>query len=101
MATCTAFLPKTTTKTISASTTSASATWTDADKSGDCLRIFNSTAGVAFVRIGRGAQTATTADIPIAPNAAEVIGCNDNSDTVAVILSTGTGSVYATKGEGI
>lgn len=101
MATSTAFLPKTTTLTISASTTSADESWPTPGSDGDCLRVFNATDGIAFIAIGRGAQTATTANIPIAPNSVEVIGCSDGSDTVAVILSAGTGSVYVTKGEGI
>lgn len=100
-ATSTAFNAMSTTKTVSASTTSASATWADNDKAGDCLRVFNNTTAVAFLKYGIGAQTATTANIAIAPGAVEVIAVGDATDTVAVILSTGTGSVYLTKGSGL
>lgn len=100
-ATSTAYFVYTSTKTISGSTTSASATFTSADQGGDCLRIFNSTTAIAFVKYGKGAQTATSADLPIAPGAVEVIGISEGVDTVAVILSTGTGSVYVNKGTGL
>lgn len=100
-ATSTAFQPMTTTKTISASVTTASATWADNDMAGDCLRVFNSTTAIAFIHFGNGAQTATSADLPIAPGAVEVIQVGGYANTVAVILSTSTGSVYVTKGSGI
>lgn len=100
-ATNTPFQAMTTTKTVSASTTSASATWADNDKAGDCLRVFNNTTAVAFLKYGLGTQTATTANIAIAPGAVEVIMIGEAADTVAVILSTGTGSVYLTKGSGL
>lgn len=100
-ATSTAFQAMTPTLTISGSTTTASAAWGASQNAGDCLRVFNSTTAIAFIHYGNGAQTATTADIPIAPGAVEVIQVGGYADTVAVILSTGTGSVYVTKGSGL
>lgn len=100
-ATSTAFFVYTATNTISGSTTSASATWGAADQGGDCIRVFNSTTAIAYIKYGKGAQTATSADLPIAPGGVEVIGVSDGVDTVAVLLSTGTGSVYVTKGTGL
>lgn len=105
MATSTAFRHQSITLTIAASTVSASAAFTGADIIGDCLRIFNNTSAIAFVRTGNsrdGTITAVVAtDIPIAPNSVEVLGCNDSNDIIAVILSAGTGNVYVTKGQGI
>lgn len=93
--------PSGTTKTISASVTSASATWASNETAGDAIRIYNACSVVAFVRFGKGAQTATSADIPIAPGSVEIIGCTNAVDTVAVILPSSAGSVYVTKGSGI
>lgn len=105
MATSTAFRAQSKTLTIAASTTSASSAWTGADILGDCLRIFNNTSAIAFVRTGNSRDGTITAlvasDLPIAPNAVEVIGCNDSDDTFAVILLSGSGNVYVTKGQGI
>jgi len=105
MATSSAFLPKTTTKTLSGTTASSSATFSETDKDGDCLRLVVATvvtATVIFVRCGRGAQTATAADIAIpAVAGAYVIGVGTGVDTVAVITDAGTASVYACKGEGV
>lgn len=97
--------PATTTKTISVSGTSASATWANTDNGGDVLRIVVTvvaTAVVLFVRVGKGAQTATSADIPIpAVIGTYLIGVPRDADTVAIIANAGTATAYATKGEGM
>lgn len=101
-ATSTAFMPMTTTKTISASGTSASATFANNDKAGDCLRIFNANTETAFIKYGIGAQTATTAGLPVAPGAVEIIQVGEAMDTIAVITAgAGGAAVYATKGSGL
>lgn len=101
MAADTPFQPASTTGTIAASTTTASFTWTSDVNHGDCLRVYNSTAAIVFVRHGPSPQTAVITDIPIGPGLERVFRVADRGDTVAVILSTGTGNVYVTKGEGV
>lgn len=87
-------------KTISASTTSANAAWTAGvgDKVTE-LRVYNAATAVAFIRWGTGAQTAVNTDMAIAPGATEVF-YKGYSNNVAVILASGTGSVYVSAGEG-
>lgn len=101
-ATSTAFMPATTTKTIAASASSASVIFADNDMDGDCLRIFNSTSAVAYLKYGHGTSlTATTADLAIAPGGVEVLNVGQYTNIIAVVLSTSSGSVYVTKGSGL
>lgn len=90
--------------TISASTTSAPQALTQNTVPGGNpivdLAIKNATGSVAFVRWGKGTQTATTSDYAILPGTAEVIKMSSAYDNVAVILASGTGSVYLSLGEG-
>lgn len=85
---------------ISATTTSAGGTWTQpVAANSPVVRIVNSGSVVVFVRTGKGAQTATSADVAIAPNAAAVLFLG-NDDGIAAICATGTATVYATPGYG-
>ncbi len=86
-----------TTETASASTSSASVTL---DGPSAQVRVFNSTAAVAFIHFSSGAYTATSADTPMAPGAVEVFTKSPAHQICAVILSSGTGSVYFTVGNG-
>lgn len=99
MKTC-VFQPSSATKTIAASTTTASASVSTMDN-GKVFRIFNSTAAIAFIRIGRSGRigNAVNTDMPIAAGQIEFIACTEKDDTVAVLLASGTGSVYITKGD--
>ena len=91
------------TATIAATTTSANSGIALDDIPGNCIRIYNSSAAIAFFRTGkRGAvPVATAADIPVAPGATEVFYLNRADTRVAVILSAGSGNVYVTRGEGM
>jgi len=83
---------------IAASTVTANGLLTSATRKGAKIRIVNGTTAVASVRVGVGAQTATTADLPIAAGDTVIIENPDLSSAtinVAVILATGTGNVYA------
>ena len=97
--------PANKTKTLSVTDTSSSATWADGDNGGDVLRLVITvvaTGVVIFVRTGKGATTATSADIPIpAVIVTYLIGIPRAHDTVALIANAGTATVYATKGEGL
>lgn len=86
------------TVTVSASTSSA-----DEAITAGChaLRIVNTSAGVAFVKTAENtALSATTADFPVAAGQTAVMNIKSNHNIVAVILSTGSGSVYVTPGTG-
>ena len=95
------------TKSILASSTSASATLdaTDvlstANGGNDVMRIVNSGTKTAFIRWGVGAQTALTTDMPILGGVTEVFTKSTATDTVAAITSgADTTTIYITCGEG-
>jgi len=102
MSSATPFLLKSSVKTIAASTAHAEATFAETERSGDDLYVFNSTAGIAFVKWGLSTATVNAAptDFPIPAGVARVVKVG-NIDQVSVILSTGTGNVYVAKGEGV
>lgn len=76
--------------------TSASVT---VDKVAKTVRLVNSGANICHVRIGSGAQTATTADIPIRSGSDIDIQKGDGDDTVAYISASGT-TLHIQPGEG-
>ncbi len=63
------------------------------------VRLVNTGLNVCYVRIGTGAQTATTADIPVRAASEVIIRKLDGADTVAYISAAGTTLNIAT-GEG-
>ena len=64
------------------------------------VRVVNSgTTNIGYVRIGQGAQTATTADTPIRANSEIVLLKADGEDTVAYISAAGT-TLHIQPGEG-
>lgn len=63
------------------------------------LRILNTGANIAYVRVGSGAQTATAADFPIAPGQASTITKDQDHDNLAHISPAGT-TLVITRGEG-
>ena len=68
---------------------------------GNQCRVYNGSAAMAFVRFGVGAQTAVLTDSFVAPGNTEVFSIPPTVDTVAAILSTGTGNVYFQRGMGL
>lgn len=109
------------TKTLSASSSSSSVTFDSKDVSSSSsstgtsgsvidrgtigghqvMRVYNAGTAVVFVRWGTGAQTATTADMPVVPGAVEVFAKAPADDTFAGITASSTATVYITCGEGI
>lgn len=63
------------------------------------LCLTNLGAAVCYVRVGTGAQTATTTDYPVPPNAQVVIGKDEENDSLAHISATGT-TLQVIPGEG-
>ena len=83
---------------LSASTSSASIPLAGG---GDSVLITNASAAVAFVRFGADASVAATAsDTPVLPNARILLGVNSLIGYGAAALTSGTGSVYFTRGDG-
>lgn len=96
-----------TTKTLSASSSSSSVTFDAKDVSSSTnasghsvIRVYNAGTAVAFCRWGTGAQTATTADMPLIPGVVEVFCKSFADDTFAAITSSSTATIYVTCGEG-
>lgn len=54
------------------------------------VRLVNSGANICYVRIGTGAQTATTADTPVLANSSLVLNKAEDTDTLAYISAAGT-----------
>ena len=65
------------------------------------LYIYNPNAGIAFVAYGTTSQTAnTTTSFAVPPGAAMIIDMDVFATNVAVIMSTGSGTVYISVGTG-
>jgi hypothetical protein len=54
------------------------------------VRLVNSGANICYVRIGTGAQTATTADLAVRAGSEVVVKKGDGEDTLAHISAVGT-----------
>lgn len=63
------------------------------------VRVVNYGANICFVRIGKGAQTASTADTPIPAGTSIVLAKGPDEDTIAYVSASGT-SIYIQLGEG-
>lgn len=85
--------------TIAASTTSAQGALVANQQS--VVRVANATTAIAFVRFTNVLnEVATAADTPVMPNTVETFSHVQGQQFISVVLSTGTGNVYATTGEG-
>lgn len=60
------------------------------DKSAHSVRLVNSGSNICYVRIGEGAQTATTADMPVRAGESVIVSKGDGEDTLAHISAAGT-----------
>ena len=56
---------------------------------------------ISYVRIGKGAQTATTADYPVLPSTQVSLSKGKSDDTVAYITGGSTGSLHIIAGRGL
>lgn len=65
------------------------------------MLIYNSAAATAFIRFGMNASTVSTAsDTPIPAGARMLIHAGEFAKTVAVLLASGSGDVYFSRGQG-
>jgi len=54
------------------------------------IRLVNSGASICYVRVGSGAQTATTADLPVRSASEVIVRKGEGEDTLAHISAVGT-----------
>jgi len=87
---------------VAASTASAAGSLpgADATRSGESVRVYNATSSAAFFRSGTGTPTAVATDTFIAPGSTEVFSLAPGVTDVAVILASGSGTVYFQRGGG-
>ncbi len=88
-----------------AGTVGASASTTAANVAlvggGQAVLVYNATTANAFFRLGgASALTATISDTPVPPGARMLVDAGPFVTNAAVVLSTGTGTVYFTRGDG-
>jgi hypothetical protein len=84
--------------TVAPTSTSASSTVGFGSKA---LVITNlSSTVVAYVRVGEGSATATTADYPVLPNTQVSISKAQDQNVVAYITASGSSSLHIMAGEG-
>jgi hypothetical protein len=87
---------------LSGSTTSAVAPLPGSSELPASVRVYNSATGVAYFRVSIDpAAVAVTTDAFVAPGATEVFNIPVGMAHVAVILATGTGTVYVQRGGGL
>jgi len=69
------------------------------------LRLYNALASAVFYRVGDSSVQATSADVPLPPGAVEIItvrNADARPDThIAFVAASGSGSVYASTGNGL
>lgn len=87
------------TKTLSATDTTGSTTFTGA--SAEQVRVYNKGSNDAYVKWGAGAQAATTNDMPIPAGNVETF-YKGSSDTIAAVCDSGLTTIIAfTSGRGV
>ncbi|MCB8874761.1 hypothetical protein [Acidisoma silvae] len=69
--------------------------------SGPSLLVFNSTSSIAFLRLGASTSlTATSGDLPVPAGVQLLLTVGATVTAAAVLLSSGSGTVYLTRGSG-
>src|SRR3954447_3752783 len=68
---------------------------------GESALVYNATGAIAFVRFGADLTvSAALTDFPVPAGGTRMITCGSVVQSVAVILSSGTGSIYVSRGAG-
>ena len=92
-----AFSPEATVS-VTASTTSSAVTL---GGTGPSLLVYNGSSGTAFLTLGATRSlTATTAALPVPAGSQVLLGIGATVSAAAVILETGNGPVFFTRGSG-
>jgi len=83
---------------LTAGTTSASLALAGG---GESVVVTNITASLAYIRFGADPSVAaTTADMPVLPNARVMLGVNSLIGYAAAVLVSGSGTLLLTRGDG-
>ena len=85
--------------TVAPTTSSASSTFSGGELNVVITNL--SSTVVSYVRVGEGAQTATTADYPVLPNTQVSLSKARFEGTVAYVTGSGTGSLHIIPGRGL
>lgn len=80
-------------------TPAASSASISIDPEAKSVRLVNVGANICHVRIGEGAQTATTADMPVRAGSEIIVQKGEGDDTLAHISASGT-TLHIQTGEG-
>ena len=80
-------------------TPAASSASVSIDPEAKSVRLVNVGANICHVRIGEGAQTATTADMPVRAGSEIIVQKGEGDDTLAHISASGT-TLHIQTGEG-
>lgn len=68
---------------------------------GSAVLVYNAAGSTAFFRLGGASGlTASAADTPVPPGARMLVGAGPFVTNAAVVLTSGTGTVYFTLGDG-
>lgn len=99
------FFPTGATVSIAATTTTGNVAITPATSKNPelagTLRVVNAGTTVMFFKQGVGGSlAATAADVPIAPGATETFQLQADTDHVAALTASSTGTIYFTPGQG-
>jgi hypothetical protein len=81
---------------IAATTTSATAI----PGTGPTLLVYNASAAIGFLRLGTGTLTALATDLPVPSGAQMLLSVSPTVTAAAVILSSGSGTIYVSRGTG-
>ncbi|ABQ31492.1 MULTISPECIES: hypothetical protein [Acidiphilium] len=82
---------------IAATSTSAS---TALPAKGDTVVVTNPTASLAFVRVGNGPQSASEGDMPVPAGTRARIFAGPYVNQIGAVMPGGSGTIYATVGNG-
>jgi hypothetical protein len=86
------------TKSVSGTTTSASATFGAAGTACTDVLVLNPGTTVAFVRFTTGASTAVATDQPVGAGQSVLLSKGIGADTFSAVMASGTATVYASAG---
>lgn len=93
------FTPTPPTVSIAGTTSSARSVLTNSPVKSKDVLLYNSGTTLAFFRFGDSSVVATTTDTPLPPGTLPIFFAGDNTH-VAVIMASGTATIYATSGFG-
>jgi hypothetical protein len=67
---------------------------------GPTILVYNAAAAIGFLRLGTGTLTASATDFPVPSGAQMLLSVSPAVTAAAAILSSGSGTIYVTRGTG-